>query len=127
MSANHFVLRHHHHIEVDYTVGITPGLTALTYRDGSSPEVSFTTEEIVTDETALGTLVSVALQRTIDVGGERFGFFLPQLDVPDGGDAGFETVGIYERFSGPDSIPLLPPSWRGIELHGSAQNVIVPL
>ena len=36
MSANHFVLRHHH-IEIEYTAGITPGLTALTYRDGSGP------------------------------------------------------------------------------------------
>ena len=126
MSANHFVLRHHH-IEIDYTVGITPGLTALTYRDGSSPAISFTTEEIVTDETALGTLVSVALQRTIDTGGEMLGFFLPQLDVPNGDYGDFETVGIYERFSGPDSVPQVPPSWRSIELHGSAQSVIVPL
>jgi hypothetical protein len=126
MSANHFVLRHHH-IEVEYTVGITPGLPALTYHDGNSSAMSFTDAEITTDETGLGTLVSVSLLKTVDTGGERFGFVLPELDVPQGQSAHFETVGVYERFSGPDSVPQLPPSWRGIELHGTAQTVIVPL
>ena len=83
MSANHFVLRHHD-VEVEYTAGVTPGIPALTYCDGSSPKKSFTGAEIATDETALGTLVSVPLQQTIDTGGERFGFVLPQLDVPQG-------------------------------------------
>src|SRR6476646_6094950 len=36
MSANHFVLRHHD-VEVEYTVGVTPGIPALTYCDGSAP------------------------------------------------------------------------------------------
>ena len=61
------------------------------------------------------------------MGGERFGFFLPELDVPSGEYEHFTTVGVYERFSGPDSVPDLPPSWRGIELHGTAQTVTVPV
>jgi hypothetical protein len=126
VSANHYVLRHHD-IEVDYTVGATPGLPALSYSDGTSPPMTFTDAEIITDETALGTLVSVLLATSIDTGGERFGFFLPQPDVPDGESGHVQTVGVYERFSGPDSFPRLPASWRSIELHGSAQSVIVPL
>jgi hypothetical protein len=63
MSANHFVLRHHD-VEVEYTVGVTPGIPALTYCDGSSPK---------------------------------------------------------------KTLPRATPSWRGIELHGTAQTVIVPL
>jgi len=39
----------------------------------------------------------------------------------------FDTVGMYEKFTGPDSFPKASPSWRGIELHGTAQTVIVPL
>ena len=65
--------------------------------------------------------------RTVDTGGERFGFFLPQLDVPRGQSEEFRTVGVYYRFSGPDSIPHRDPSWRCIELHGTAQTVIVEL
>jgi hypothetical protein len=126
MPANHFVLRHHD-IEVEYIIGITPGLPALTYSDGNSSALSFADADITTDETALGTLVSVPLLKTVDTGGERFGFALPQLDVPQGQSGHFETVGVYERFSGPDSLPQVPPSWRGIKLHGTAQTVIVPL
>jgi hypothetical protein len=126
MSANHFVLRHHD-VEVDYTVGITPGLPALTYRDGGSPAISFTDAEITTDNTALGTVVSVPLLKSVDTGGELFGFVLPQVDVPLGQSADVETVGVYEKFSGPDSFPKAPPSWRSIELCGTAQTVNVPL
>ncbi len=126
MAANRFVLKHHQ-VEVEYTIGITPGIPALIYQDGSSAPENFTDAEITTDQTGLGTLVSVALVRSVDTGGERFGFFLPQLDVPRGQSEEFRTVGVYERFSGPDSIPHRDPSWRCIELHGTAQTVIVPV
>ena len=126
MAANKFVLKHHQ-VEVDYTLGATPGIPALVYQDGSSAPKSFTSAEITTDQTRLGTLVSVSLVTSIDTGGERFGFFLPQLDVPRGQSEEFRTGGVYERFSGPDSIPHHDPSWRCIELHGTAQTVIVEL
>lgn len=125
MSANKFVLKHHK-IEIHYTLGITPGLPALIYKDGPE-EKTFKSTEITTDETALGSLVSVPLLRTIDTGGEMFGFFLPRLEVPSGQTEKLSTVGVYEQFSGPDSFPRVPPSWNCIELHGTAQTVIVPL
>jgi len=126
MPANQFTLKHHQ-VEVEYTIGATPGIPALVYQDGSSAPKYFTTSEITTDQTGLGTLVSVALVTSIDTGGERFGFFLPQLDVPREESAEFRTVGGYERFSGPDSFPHRNPSWRCIELYGTAQTVNVPL
>jgi len=52
---------------------------------------------------------------------------LPELDVPMGQTERLHTVGVYESFSGPDSFPRRPPSWWCIELHGTAQTVIVPL
>jgi hypothetical protein len=125
MAANHFVLKHHQ-IEVDYRIGATPGLTALVYRDGNS-EKNFTTAEIYVAGSELGMLVSVTLEQTVDTDGEKFGFFLPQLDVPRGDSQEFRTAGVYSRFSGPDSIPHRDPSWRCIELSGTAQTVIVPL
>jgi hypothetical protein len=126
MAANKFVLKHHQ-IEVDYTLGATPGLPVLVYRDGNSTSKSFTTAEITTDQTGVGMLVSVALVPTVDTDGERFGFFLPQLDVPRGQSEEFRTAGVYYHFSGPDSIPHRDPSWRCIELSGTAQTVIVQL
>ena len=124
MAANKFMLKHRQ-IEVDLTLGATPGIPALVYQDGSSAPKSFTTAEITTDQTGLGTLVSVALVESVDTDGERFGFFLLQLDVPRGKSEEFRTTGGYETFSGPDSIPHRDPSWRCIELHGTAQTVIV--
>ena len=103
------------------------GSRPLVYQDGSAAPKSFTAAEITTDQTGLGTLVSVALVTSIDTGGERFGFFLPQLDAPRGQSKEFRTAGVYEKFSGPDSIPHHGPSWRCIELHGTAQTVIVEL
>jgi hypothetical protein len=125
MPANKFTLRHHQ-LEIDYTAGITPGLTALTYRDG--PEVkTFETDEITATETALGPLVSVFLVMTIGTGGEKFGFLLPRLDVPAGQMKEFHTIGVYWKFGGLDSHCKFPPSWRCFALHGEAQTVIVPL
>ena len=37
------------------------------------------------------------------------------------------TIGVFETFSGPDSVPRRPSTWRCIEMTGMAQSVIVPL
>jgi hypothetical protein len=50
----------------------------------------------VTDDTGLGQLFSIPLVVSIDTGGERFGFFLPSIDVPSGETAHFHTIGVYE-------------------------------
>ena len=83
VAANRFVLKNHQ-VEVSYTLGATPGIPVLTYQDGSPAPQSFTAAEITTDQTGLGTLVSVGLVTSVDTGGERFGFFLPQLELPRG-------------------------------------------
>ncbi len=125
MSANKFVLKGSG-VEIDYTIGANPSFPALVYKAGAS-HLSFKPDEIVSEDTGLGRLVSVSLVRTIDTGGERFGFFLPSINVEQGQTAQFHTIGIYETFSGPNSIPHRPSTWRSIELSGTAQSVIVPL
>jgi hypothetical protein len=126
MAANKFVLKGSGGVEVDYTIGETIGLPALIYTDGAFQR-TFTSPEILTDNTGLGELVSVPLTLTVDTGGERFGFFLPSVDVARGQTAQFHTVGVHETFTGPNSIPHRPSAWRCIEMRGTAQNVIVPL
>jgi hypothetical protein len=125
MSANKFVLKGAG-VEVDYTIGANPSFTALTYKAGATIK-QFKPADITTENTGLGQMVSVALVKTIDTGGERFGFFLPSIDVPQGQTVNFETVGVYEMFGGPDSIPHRPTRWRCIDMRGTAQTVIVPL
>jgi len=125
MSANKFVLKHHQ-IEIDYIIGASSALPALTYKDGTTVK-TYSPVQITTEDTSLGSLVSIPLLSSIDAGGDRFGFFLPKLDVAAGETKRFTTVGVNEQFSGPDSFPQLPPSWGCIEMHGTAQSVIVPL
>jgi hypothetical protein len=125
MPANKFVLKGSG-VEVAYTVGASSFIPALIYTDGAFQK-KFTPNEVLTEDTGLGELVSVALILTPDTGGERFGFFLPLIDVARGQTAHFHTIGIYETFSGPDSVPRRPSAWRCIEMAGTAQSVIVPL
>jgi hypothetical protein len=48
----------------------------------------FGNDKIMTNEPAVGLLVSVRLVRTMDVGCKRFGFFLRQLEVTSGQSRG---------------------------------------
>jgi hypothetical protein len=123
MAANKFVLKGSG-VEVEYTIGATPSLPTLVYKAGTIHK-SFKPAEIVSEDTGLG--VSVSLICTIDTGGEHFGFFLPFSNVDRGQTAHFHTVGVYERFSGPDSIPHRPSTWSCIEMSGTAESVNVPL
>jgi hypothetical protein len=123
--ANKYVLSGNG-IEVDYTIGGNPGFTALVFKEGANTK-TFTPAQITTDHTGLGTLVSVPLVQTIDTGGSRFGFFLPQVQVALGHKVPVTTIGAIETFSGPDSIPHRPTTWQCVHLHGMAEEVIVPL
>ena len=124
--ANKYVL-HGDGIHIEYTIGANPGFTALTFSEPPDPDKTFKPAQITTDQTGLGTLVSVALVQTIDAGGTRFGFFLPAVQLAVGQSAPVATIGAFETFSGPDSVPHRPTTWRCVHLHGTAEEVIVPL
>ncbi len=76
MSANKFVLKGSG-VEVDYTIGASFAIPALVYSDGAFQK-KFNPNEILSEDTGLGQMASVALILSIDAGGERFGFFLPK-------------------------------------------------
>jgi hypothetical protein len=125
MAANKFELKGSG-VEVEYTIGANAAIPALIYKAGAFIK-TFKPNEIVSEDTGLGNMVSVSLIRSIDTGGKRFGFFLPLINVAHGQTANFHTIGVYETYSGPDSIPQRPSTWRCIEMHGTAESVIVPL
>jgi hypothetical protein len=98
MPANKFVLKGSS-VVVEYTIGANPSFPALTYTSGAFHK-SFKPDAIKTDDTGLGELVSVALLLSIDAGGERFGFFLPFIDVPSGQTAIFTLWEFTKRSAG---------------------------
>jgi hypothetical protein len=123
--ANKYVLSGNG-IEVDYTIGANPAFPALIFKEGGNTK-TFTPAQITTDQTGLGTLVSVSLVHTIDTGGSRFGFFLPMVQVALGQSVPVTTIGVTETFSGPDSLPHRPTTWQCVHLKGKAEEVLVPL
>ena len=121
--ANHFVLRHRE-LTVTYDVGRNPAHASAT-TTMATRRVRARRRQHEPDRAR--EQVSVPLRKSIDAGGETFGFFLPEIDVPLGGCVEFTTAWLYARYSGPDSVPQRPQSWQAIELHGTAQTVEEPL
>ena len=122
--ANHYTLSGHG-IELDYTIGGSPGLPALTLKDNGTVR-SYRPAEITTDQTDLGTMVSVPLAESADTGGARFGFFLPGVTLLPGRRMAVTTSGIIQTYSGPNSVPHRPAAWSCIHLHGTAAQIVVP-
>lgn len=57
-----------------------------------------------------------------------FSVFLPTFDVPIGQSVEFKTIGIYKEVRGPVILPAQQKvTWRTIQMHGTAETVIVPL
>ncbi len=111
-------------IQVQYTVG-----GSFVYSEGTLTK-TFMSAEVTTDNTGLGTLVSVPLVLTIDTGGSRFGVFLPTVELSAGQTASVTTVGVTETFSGPDSFPRRSTIWKCMGLQGTVTDTqphIVPL
>ena len=124
MSANNFRLKHKE-IESRYTIGVTPALPALIYKDRPEDK-PFRSSEITPNETSPGSLVSV-LRRTVTTVGEMPGFFLPQPETRSGQTEKFSTIGVFTKFDGEDPLSRVPPSWNCIGLYGTARSVIMPL
>ena len=123
--ANKFTLKGHG-VEVEYTIGITPGIPAFIYKDETISK-DFPSTAIQTDQTDLGNLVTVPLEVTVDAGGTTFSVFLPTFDVPKDKPVEFKTIGIYREVRGPVILPAQQTvTWRTIQMHGTAETVIVP-
>ena len=123
--ANKFTLKGHG-VEVEYTIGITPGIPAFIYKDETISK-DFPSTAIQTDQTDLGNLVTVPLEVTVDAGGTTFSVFLPTFDVPKDKTVEFKTIGIYREVRGPVILPAQQTvTWRTIQMHGNAETVIVP-
>ena len=118
MAANKFVLKGPG-VEVDYTIGASSAIPALVFTAGAFQK-KFKPNEVLSEDTGLGRLVSVALILTIDTGGERFGFFLPFIDVARDQTAHFYTVGVQDRVSSDRTSLGLNFFWKAPAVNTSA-------
>jgi hypothetical protein len=104
-------------IQIEYILGGNPTFPSLTFTEGATKK-TFTPAEITTDTSGLGTLVSVALVRTVDTGGTRFGFFLPDVPLTRGQSAPVTTVGGSRRSAA-------QTAFRAVQRPGKAYSYMV--
>lgn len=77
-----------------------PGLKpTLTYQD-QELNLTFTGEQLRTQQSELGTLVSVSLQSSIDAGGTILTLLLPTIEMGGMDEQPFETVAIITQTFG---------------------------
>jgi hypothetical protein len=123
--ANYYKLSGHG-IALEYTIAGDSSLPALTLTDNGVTR-TYTAAEITTDQTDLGTMVSIPLMGSTDHGGARFGFFLPSVKVSAGQRVAVTTSGVIQTYSGPNSVPHRPSTWSCVHLHGTASQISPPL
>lgn len=114
-----------HHLHVTYTTTSITGQPTLTYQDPHLAK-SFRGDDIRTVECDLGTLVSVTLRMTVDMGSTTFSLFIPRMQIAEGTDASMRTYGVTTLHS----FSLIPQASHGqldtysvVKLRGTAQAV----
>lgn len=76
-----------------------PNLPQLTYQDAEN-NLTFNKDEIRTQESELGTLVSVSLERSIDAGDTVLTLLLPSINLAGATEQSFETLAILTQSFG---------------------------
>ncbi len=92
-DANSFTLSGHR-IHVAYASTGIDGRPQLDYTD-SHVHLHFSGTDVITEETAFGTLVSGVVHRTVDTGATLFTVIVPHVKVVPGGAAPVETFGFF--------------------------------
>jgi hypothetical protein len=111
-------------VHVQYATTSIDGKPRLTYRD-RGVDRTFVGDEIRTEDTSVGRLVSVTLSVVPDLHTVTFSFFLPTLNIDR--EAHVVTEGLYttQRTSigGPQLVRGQLESWRSVTLSGIARSV----
>ncbi len=111
-------------VQISYHAGHfidMPDLPQFTYKDASS-NLIFHKDEIRTEASELGTLVSVTLKMTIDAGATVLTLLLPSINLAGAMEQSFATVAIEAQ-----SFGMLPRKGarliydKVLNLHGTAR------
>lgn len=112
-------------LQVTYATSGFDGKPSLTYQDASQAK-SFRGDEIRSLESDLGTLVSVTLSMTPDLGSTTLSLFIPRMRIVQGTSGTVRT----ECVTTLHSTSFAPQTLRGqldtytvTDLHGTAQAV----
>jgi hypothetical protein len=112
-------------VHVQYTTTSIDGKARLSYRD-KGRDKSFTGDQIRTEDTSIGRLVSVTLEAVPDLEVVTFSFFLPTLNIER--EAHVVTEGLYTTartsIGGPALVKGQIETWRSITLAGMARAVL---
>lgn len=112
---------------ITYSTDSITGQSQLTYRSGTIGERTFTGADIRTEQSELGELVTVTLERTSGVDAvstNTLTVLLPMLpEVEIGDTTTFESLAIFaSSMGGPDIMPT-PPHFEVKSLHGMARAI----
>ena len=114
-----------HHLHVTYSPSGMDGKPSMTYQDTHQSK-SFKGDEIRTVECDLGTLVSVTLRLTVDVGSTTLSVLIPRMRISPMSAAAVHT----ECITTVHNMPFAPQAVQGqldtytvTNLHGTAQAV----
>jgi hypothetical protein len=99
-----------------------PNLPQFTYKDASK-NLTFHRDQIRTEASELGTLVSVTLNMTVDAGATVLTLLLPSINLAGAAEQNFATVAIEAQ-----SFGILPRKgarliYNVLQLHGAARFV----
>ena len=116
---------HGHHLQITYSTTSLTGQPLLTYQDAHQAK-SFRGDEIRAMPCDLGTLVSVTVHTTIDMGSTTVSIFIPRMQIDQGTTAAVHTYAVTTLHN----LSIAPQHSRGqldtysiTKLHGTAQVV----
>ncbi|HEV7807169.1 MAG TPA: hypothetical protein VGO80_15210 [Solirubrobacteraceae bacterium] len=112
-------------LHVSYSTTSFQGMPHFDYHDGHITQ-SFVGDEIRTEQTEIGTLVTVTIMLTADRGATSFSLLLPTVNVGPSKSASISTIGITtrHRFAIPVSLNLGQTELYTVtQLTGTAEDV----
>src|SRR3954453_2986207 len=117
---------HNNQLHISYTTSGIDGKPHFHYQDASQ-SLSFSGDQIRSETTEIGTLVSVRIRMTVDSGSTSFSLLVPTVNLPANQSMTIHTIGIttVHRFS---IAPVLNSGQTELYsvavLTGTAQHVV---
>jgi hypothetical protein len=127
-EPNQFVLQgvapKYGNVSIIYSTTSLASKPILSYTDSKGTHKNFTGDQIRTQETEIGTMVTVTSLMTIDFGGKKLTILIPAIRLGDSAQK-FKTIAVVTTYYG----PIIPPTTRVlqtyevIDLKGTASRV----